>query len=278
MNKKTEMYFTIGEFANLFGVSKQTLFYYERNKIFEPDLVEENGYRYYSLHKYYIFEVIITLRKLGLPLQEISDYVKNRDLDALQAIFKKKLSEFEEEVQILLKNKKNLQTKISRLEQVKQIRIDKITLENVPKEYLIVDDFRKNTVSLKEKIGLVAKHNLPFATSRILNEYLMGYILEKEQLLNNSYTNINKIFTRISEPTEYQNITIKPAGLYATIFTPDCCHANYGKAIKKLKEFIELNKLQIVGEGYISQLRNHWSTANPQEYVAQIALHVDYLD
>ena len=63
MNKKTEMYFTIGEFANLFGVSKQTLFYYERNKIFEPDLVEENGYRYYSLHKYYIFEVIITLRK-----------------------------------------------------------------------------------------------------------------------------------------------------------------------------------------------------------------------
>lgn len=70
-------------------MSKQTLFYYERNKIFEPDLVEENGYRYYSLHKYYIFEVIITLRKLGLPLQEISDYVKNRDLDALQAIFKK---------------------------------------------------------------------------------------------------------------------------------------------------------------------------------------------
>lgn len=278
MNKKTKMYFTIGEFANLFGVSKQTLFYYERNKIFEPDLVEENGYRYYSLHKYYIFEVIITLRKLGLPLQEISDYIKNRDIEALQTIFQNKLIEFEAEMQILLKNKENLQTKIRRLEQVKQIKMDRITLENVATEYLIVDDFCKNTVSLKEKIGLVAKHNLPFATSRILNEYLMGYILEKEQLLNDNYININKIFTQVSEPAAYSNISIKPAGLYATIFTPDCCHANYGKAIRKLKDFIELNKLHIVGEGYISQLRNHWSTSNPQEYVAQISLQVDYID
>lgn len=74
-----------------------------------------------------------------------------------------------------------MQTKISRLEQVKQIRIDKITLENVPKEYLIVDDFRKNTVSLKEKIGLVAKHNL-LATSRILNEIFNGLYSRKRTI------------------------------------------------------------------------------------------------
>ena len=46
MNKLSETYFTIGEFASLFKLSKQTLFYYERNNILRPAYIDENGYRY----------------------------------------------------------------------------------------------------------------------------------------------------------------------------------------------------------------------------------------
>ena len=59
MNKLSETYFTIGEFASLFKLSKQTLFYYERNNILKPSYIEENGYRYYSLEQYFIFDIII---------------------------------------------------------------------------------------------------------------------------------------------------------------------------------------------------------------------------
>ena len=55
MNKLSETYFTIGEFASLFKLSKQTLFYYERNNILRPAYIDENGYRYYSLEQYFIF-------------------------------------------------------------------------------------------------------------------------------------------------------------------------------------------------------------------------------
>ena len=54
-DKKSNSYFTIGEFASLFGISKQTLFYYERSGIFAPALIEDNGYRYYSFEQYFIF-------------------------------------------------------------------------------------------------------------------------------------------------------------------------------------------------------------------------------
>lgn len=77
MNKLSETYFTIGEFASLFKLSKQTLFYYERNNILKPSYIEENGYRYYSLEQYFIFDIIINMRKLGIPLKEIADYIKN---------------------------------------------------------------------------------------------------------------------------------------------------------------------------------------------------------
>ena len=71
MNKLSEKYFTIGEFASLFKLSKQTLFYYERNNILRPAYIDENGYRYYSLEQYFIFDIIINMRKLGIPLKEL---------------------------------------------------------------------------------------------------------------------------------------------------------------------------------------------------------------
>jgi len=95
MSDKSKLYFTIGEFAQLFGISKQTLFYYEKNKIFSPNFIEDNGYRYYSLDQYFIFEIIITLRKLGVSLKEISNYVNNRNIDSLQRLFSDKALEYE---------------------------------------------------------------------------------------------------------------------------------------------------------------------------------------
>ncbi len=47
--KKNKTYFTTGEFAKLFGIKKQTLFYYYQCGIFKPDLTGENGYRYYLI-------------------------------------------------------------------------------------------------------------------------------------------------------------------------------------------------------------------------------------
>ena len=46
---KDSRYFTPGELAKLFGISKQLLLYYDKNDIFSPEFVDENGYRFYVL-------------------------------------------------------------------------------------------------------------------------------------------------------------------------------------------------------------------------------------
>lgn len=129
---------------------------------------------------------------------------------------------------------------------------------------------------MKEKIKLVAKHNYPFAVSEILNEYLMGYILPYEKLKAGLLSDITSIFTKVSYPDEYNNVKIKPEGLYASIFTPNGYHVNYKNTIKKLFAFIDLNSLEIVGDLYIEQLRNYWSTESSQQYVTKIMIPVDY--
>ena len=147
---------------------------------------------------------------------------------------------------------------------------------NHEKEYIVVSKFTDLNSSMKEKIKLVAKHNYPFAVSEILNEYLMGYILPYEKLKAGLLSDITSIFTKVSYPDEYNNVKIKPEGLYASIFTPKGYHVNYKNTIKKLFNFIDLNSLEIVGDLYIEQLRNYWSTESSQQYVTKIMIPVDY--
>lgn len=276
MPEKSKSYFTIGEFAKLFGMSKQTLFYYEKNHIFVPALIEDNGYRYYSLEQYFVFEIIISLRKLGISLKEIGEYVNNRNIDALQQLFLDKSMEFDLQIDLLQRNKHNLLINMERLKQAKEITHDRITLEYDKEAYFVADDFPASQGSMKDRIKVVAQHNLPFAKSEIFNEYFMGYLLSREDLLSENYLSVSQIFTQVSHPDEHPKAVIKPKGLYVKISIPDGYHSNYHRAIKKALDFIQLNNLEVVGNAYVFQLSNYWSTANPEEYVTQIAIHVEY--
>ena len=61
--KQKKDYFTTGEFARICGVRKQTLFYYDSIGIFSPEIVGDNGYRYYSYTQVETFAVLtMTMR------------------------------------------------------------------------------------------------------------------------------------------------------------------------------------------------------------------------
>ena len=219
--------------------------------------------------------LLLILRKLGVPLKKITSYIQNRNIDDLQNLFSSKQNEYKLQIDIMSRNILNLQTKINRLEKVKKIKTDRITLEEHEKEYIVVSKFTDLNSSMKEKIKLVAKHNYPFAVSEILNEYLMviSFLMKIKSWFIIRYTSI---FTTVSHPDEYNDVKIKPEGLYASIFTPNGYHVNYKHTIKKLFDFIELNSLEIVGDLYIEQLRNYWSTESSQQYVTKIMIPVDY--
>lgn len=44
INKDKRKYFTAGELAAIFNISKQSLLYYDKVNLLSPDFVSENGY------------------------------------------------------------------------------------------------------------------------------------------------------------------------------------------------------------------------------------------
>ena len=78
---------SIGEVANLKGVSVKALRYYERVGVLRPAYVNpETGYRYYTMRQMGELDVIVSCVQLGVPLRELSGYVSDQGVMDVSAL------------------------------------------------------------------------------------------------------------------------------------------------------------------------------------------------
>ena len=70
-NNTDNAYFTAGELANLFNISKQTLLYYDKIDLLKPGCICEKGYRHYSIQQYLDLEIIVNLRSFNISIPAI---------------------------------------------------------------------------------------------------------------------------------------------------------------------------------------------------------------
>ncbi|WP_288585068.1 MULTISPECIES: MerR family transcriptional regulator [Lysinibacillus] len=122
----------IGEFAICTGLSKDTIRYYEKMNLLQPEI--KNKHRYYNKKDIDIVEAILKLKQTGFSLQEIKmlfDWSGNIDQN-------KKLTK--EELQNLLEIKVIFQEKyeqmLQREHQLKQIKQVLLNIDNKIKHLL----------------------------------------------------------------------------------------------------------------------------------------------
>ena len=64
--------YTVSELAKLFGISAQTLRYYDKIGLFQPDDIDEtNNYRYYSYEQFFRLSMIVQLKRLDFSLEAV---------------------------------------------------------------------------------------------------------------------------------------------------------------------------------------------------------------
>lgn len=78
-------YYSVSEMASMFGLSRQTLIYYDKIGLFSPSTRNEAGYRLYLPTQIPRLRLICTMRDLGLPLEEIAEISVAHDPDKLLA-------------------------------------------------------------------------------------------------------------------------------------------------------------------------------------------------
>ena len=69
----------ISEFAQLAQTTRRTLILYDNNDLFKPAFVNSEGYRFYNYEQINELSLILTLKKLGLSMDEIKDIKNNSE-------------------------------------------------------------------------------------------------------------------------------------------------------------------------------------------------------
>ena len=279
MKNTAKDYFTPGELAKLTGISKQILLYYDKNNIFSPSFVDDKGYRYYSLSQYFSLEILITMRKLDIPLQDIMAYLHNKNLQDLKQIYSQKLSEYRYKIKQLQQYEAALEKRLARLDKIENIRLDQIMLSEEPEQLYYQSKEIFLTQPTKIRILKIAEYMLPHLRSQFLEDCVIGFSLNKNEVLDCGKLSRYRIFVQIDDCNidAVADILCKKSGLYLSLY----CNCHYGlidDSIKlKIKNFLELNHLKPCSDIFVFPLRNYWSATTTKEEISKICLQVEYI-
>lgn len=83
--------YKISEFAELTGLTKETLRYYAEVKLLEPAFIDpKNNYRYYDDGSIFLATLLTKLRKLGFTIQEMISVMEDESFANLEALLDQK--------------------------------------------------------------------------------------------------------------------------------------------------------------------------------------------
>lgn len=92
---------TISELAALVKVSTHQIRYFEEKGVLPPAYMDDNGYRMYGIDEIYRLSHILLLRKLGLSVQDIREWVEKGTEEGMQHLLQQSVSTVEQEIERL---------------------------------------------------------------------------------------------------------------------------------------------------------------------------------
>ncbi len=269
-----DKYLAIGEFASLCGVKKDTIFHYDEIGILKPDHIAGNGYRYYSTDQVMIFEIITTLKSVGMSLKEIRKYSSRQNTKEFLDLLKKKRNELAEAQRRLSDTKEFVDNTIQTIETSLNVNLGEIHLEQSDEEYMVItetpslDDMNDKSYWVKiEEMTAFCKQN-KLGNVFPIGEAILRKNFEQNQFRSDYYC--SKPVRRSTGP----NILVKPAGRYAVLYHRGS-YKTLEAAYRRMKAYIEENNLKITGNLYEQDQLYLFSKSDPYDYLMKISVKVE---
>ena len=103
--------YKISEFAEITGLSKETLRYYAEVKLLEPAYIDPvNKYRYYDDGSYFLALLLVKLKGFGFTIQEMISVMEDESFANLEKLLQQKRN-------TILLQIDNLTTKLEELDE-----------------------------------------------------------------------------------------------------------------------------------------------------------------
>lgn len=266
-------FLTLGQMADIHQLNKRTLHYYDEIGLFSPACKGENGYRYYRFEQSMELEHILTLRELGMSIEEIKAYLTHPGTEAFQAIAHQKIEEIQQSMARLKCLKQALEGKSNDLSRCREIRHGEIKLVEQPEQYLLLTPL---PISFDTHDQLVSE------TSDILNHLRQawslsscrkncGSFLSLEKVRSQSFQVYDGVFSTVDK--KRKGLYIRPGGRYLRGFSVgdwDRVQDVYGNML----HYADTQGLRLSGYAFEWGI-NEFAIASEEEYITQIEMFAE---
>lgn len=270
--------FRIGEVAKLFHISVSTLRHYENEGILHPEYIDENsGYRYYSTRQFECLNTIRYLRVLGTPLNQIAEFLANRNLDSIQALLEKQKNEISNKITELETIKKKINNRLNQLNDAISSTLDKIEIINVPPRKIA---WIRHSISLKSYLDLEVSIRELEAKETDAFVFLgkVGVGISEEHMKSEQFKTYDRVFLILDSEDNFSGkITELPSNTSVRIRYRGS-HNEAEKQYKKLIEFIKVNNLRICGFSSEITMIDYGYTDDTSKFVTEIQIPVKCID
>lgn len=270
MNK--ERYLSTGEFAKLAGTTKHTLFYYDEIGLFSPEFKEEKtGYCYYSYAQLEAFEVIYTLRDLGVSLEEIKGYMQKRSPRKLLGLLEEEEQIIGEKIKRLRRAKEWVQDKKRIIQIGLERKTGEIFIQNEPERYLLC---RKADV-LDDKVWAKEVRNLyDYCVEHgIKSPYSIGYRQELTNIRKEIYDAYSVFYEVLDKRPRKIQCIVKEAGKYIGVYHKGSWQ-EFGETYRKILAFADEYGLEIGEYFYEDSILDSLTLEEEKDYITKISCKV----
>ncbi|AZV48833.1 MerR family transcriptional regulator [Bacillus halotolerans] len=271
MDLHLHTHLTTGQFAKLMGISKDTLFHYDRIGIFSPEVKAPNGYRYYSINQIDVFHVISTLKELEMPLKEIKEYLNKRSPDELIYLLESKESILDTKIIQLQKMKKIISEKSRITKKAAEIDRSAILFEERQEEALVLTEAEPFTGD-KSIYNSMINHNKYVNTHNLDAHHSPGWMMDTKKIISGKAFSYDYLYTRVNKTLNHYHY-VQNKGTYLTAYHGDG-YSRIKETYDRLLTFSRGKDIKLQGFFYEEVMLDELSVKGYEKYLIKVFVQI----
>ena len=268
--------FSIGEISKLFHISISSLRHYENIVLLTPAYISpDSGYRYYSPRQFELFNTIRYLRALDMPLDEIADFLHDREVDKIKKKLCRQKEIIAEKQYELSRIERKIDAQLQRLCDAQRSPLDIIEIVSVPPCRII---WMKNSSTAQDPISmdLSVSHLSASQVEATIFSGKVGFSISEERLKGKQYDQYDGTFLLLDEADRFDDAVLSLPELCCVRIRFHGHHLQSTEQYRKLEQFIQEHHFQICGFSREVVLIDYDITSDAEKFVTEICIPVKH--
>ena len=266
--------FPIGEVSKLFHISVSSLRHYEHIGLLTPEYISsDSGYRYYGTEQFEVLNTIRYLRALDMPLSEIEDFLKNKDISRIEEKLLQQKHVVLKKQQELQRIEQKINHRLNWLRDAQSVPLDTVSLIELPSCRIVwVDAPLKVHGSLDMEVPIRKLDQSDAEAVVFLGKVGLG--ISAEHLQQSIVNRYDSIFLILDQEDIYTGETITLPKTLCVRLRFRGSHIEAPAHYKKLLDYITKEQIQIVGFSREITLIDYGITNDSEKFVTEICIPV----